>query len=111
MIRTIDSIQEFDNLTESWRTLQTDIFGPLGRDEDVEEDTTVLVAEVDGNVAGYLISEFNELWHIEVAESARGCGLARQLCEAANISFAWEVCSDEGAALCESLNIDFEDCR
>ena len=34
MIRTINTKEQFDNLTEAWRTLQTNVFGPLAQDRE-----------------------------------------------------------------------------
>ena len=107
MIRTINTKEEFDNMTEAWRRLQTNVFGPLAQDR----DAVMMIVESNGEAVAYLVAEESDLWHIEVKDGARGNGYAHLLCEAAQISFAWEVCSDEGAALCESLGIDFDDCR
>lgn len=107
-IRTITTTAEFDELTEDWRTLNVYGFGPL---EDLGEDgdVTVMVAEDETGAAAYIIAERGELWHVE--SRIAGKGYAKALAAAANIRQAWEVCTDEGAAFCESLNIPFEDVR
>ena len=109
-IRKVGTTDEFDTLTEEWRTLQVYTFGPL---EDVEEneDAQVLVALVDGQAAAYLIADDTDLWHIETRDGFTGNGYAKQLVQAANIRYAYEVCSDMGAEFCESLGIEFDDCR
>jgi len=111
-INSIRSTSEFDQLTEDWRTLQVWTFGPLADlDDDEDEEIQALVATVAGQVVAYLIADGTDLWHIETREGRTGNGYARQLAEAAQIDFVYEVCSDAGAAFCESLGIDFEDCR
>jgi GNAT superfamily N-acetyltransferase len=110
-IQTVTSTKEFDSLTESWRKLAVWQFGPLCTLDDEDTDATVLVATVDGEAAAYLIAESSGAWHVETRPEHRGRGYARTLCQAANVTFAWEVCSDEGAAFAESLGIDFDDAR
>lgn len=108
-IKTITTTDEFDTLTEAWRTLAVYQFGPL---VDMEEnDAVVTVGLVDGTPVAYLIADGRDMWHIETRSGFSGHGYARQLAEAANIRFAWEVCTDEGAAFCDAIGIDFEDCR
>jgi hypothetical protein len=112
-IRKIDTTAKFDQLTEAWRTLQVWQFGPLTDLDDSDEDDNiqVSVAQIDGQTVAYLIADDTDLWHIETREGHGGKGYARQLAETAQIDFAYEVCSDAGARFCESINIEFEDCR
>jgi len=109
-IQKISDSQEFDNLTEDWRKLQVWTFGPLA-DSDEDDNIQVLIATVDGQVAAYLIAEDTGLWHIETRDGFGGNGYAKQLAREANINYAYEVCSDAGARFCETLNIEFDDCR
>ncbi len=112
-IQKISNIQEFDNLTEDWRTLQVWTFGPLANLDDSDEDDNIqaLIATVDGHVAAYLIAEDTDLWHIETRDGFTGNGYAKQLASNAKINYAYEVCSEAGARFCETLNIEFDDCR
>lgn len=112
-IRKINNTNEFDNLTEVWRNLQVYSFGPLvdlneaGEDSDIQ----VLVGEVEEEAVAYLIADGRSIWNIEIKANHIGNGYAKQLAKAARINYAYEVCSDSGAALCESLGIEWEDCR
>lgn len=112
-IRKINNTNEFDKLTEDWRNLQVYSFGPLVDLDEADEDSDiqVLVGEVDGEAVAYLIANGRSLWHIETKAGHTGNGYAKQLAKAAKINHAYEVCSDSGAALCESLGIEWEDCR
>lgn len=112
-IHKVKETQKFDSLTEDWRTLAVWNFGPLADLDDAEEDDNiqVLVGEEDEEAVAYLITEDTDLWHIETRTGYGGQGYARRLAEAAGVDFAYEVCSDEGAAFCDSLGIEFEDCR
>ena len=111
-IQKIQTTRKFDELTENWRTLQVYTFGPLDElDEDEDGYIQVLTAMVDGQTVAYLIAEDTDLWHIETKSGYGGNGYAKQLAQEANITFAYEVCSDAGVALCETLDIEFEDCR
>lgn len=112
-IREMTNSQKFDELTEDFRTLNVWTFGPLVDLDDAEEDDNiqVLVAEVAGEAAAYLIAEDSDLWHVETREGFGGQGYARQLAEAAEVDFAYEVCSDAGVRFCESLGLEFDDCR
>jgi len=58
-----------------------------------------------------LIADSDELWHIETMSGFGGNGYAKALISQAGITYAWEVCTDEGAALMDSLGIDFDDAR
>jgi len=109
-IQKIKTTSKFDELTEEWRTLQVCNFGPLMDLED-NEAANVLVTTVNGEAVAYLIAEDTDLWHIETKAGNGGNGYAKQLAEAAKIDFAYEVCSDAGAQFCESLGIEWEDCR
>jgi len=100
---TADEIEAID-----WRTLNTHVYGPIAKES---EDLVCLAVEVDGETVAYLVADATDLWHIEVNAAHRGHGYAKRLIAEAGIRFAWEVCSDESAALLESLNINFEDVR
>lgn len=110
-IRNIATTAEFDALTEDWRTLNVWTFGPLGKLEEENTRAVVKVAMVNNTAVAYLIADDKALWHIETNPEYRGNGYARQLAQSANVTMAWEVCTDEGAAFCESLGIEYEDCR
>lgn len=112
-VRRISSSTEFDRLTEDWRTLQVWSFGPLADLDHSDEDDNiqVLVVEADQQAVAYLIAEDTSLWHIETRPGHTGQGYARRLVELAEIDYAYEVCSDAGAHLFETLDIEFEDCR
>jgi len=112
-IRKIQTTNEFDKLTEKWRTLQVWTFGPLADLDDADEDDEiqVLVGEVDGEAVAYLIADGCEGWHVETKTGHTGNGYAKMLNNFAGVTVAAEVCSDGGAALCESLGIEFEDAR
>ena len=111
-IRSITSTTEFDQLTEDWRTLQVYTFGPLADlDDDEDGEIQVMIVEVDGQAVAYLIADGGDLWHIETRPGYGGNGYAKALAKAAQISYAYEVCADSGAAFCEALGIEFDDCR
>jgi len=109
-IRKIKTTSEFDKLTEDWRTLQVYTFGPLIDLDyaDENDDITVLVGMVNGEAVSYLIAQGYEGWHIETKTGHGGNGYARMLNEAAGVTMACEVCSDDGIALCESLGLEYE---
>ena len=110
MIKQIKTSQEFEELTEDFRTLDVWTFGPLvDLDDNEDGEIQVLTIEENGETVAYLIAEGSDLWHIE--SKYQGRGYAKQLIEAAGIEFVYEVCSDEGVALCEALNLEYEDCR
>lgn len=109
-IKKIVTASEFDKRTEEWRKLNTYQFGPLSN-LDTNENALVTVAEVNGESVAYLIADGRSLWHIETKTGHTGNGYAKKLAKAAKINFAYEVCSDSGAAFCESLGIEFDDCR
>lgn len=107
-VRKIETAKEFDKLTSDWRKLQVWQFGPLSS---LDETSQVLVGEVNGESVAYLIADGRSLWHIETKTGYTGNGYAKQLAKIAKINFAYEVCSNDGAAFCESLGIEFDDCR
>lgn len=111
-IKQVTTINEFDKLTESWRTLDVWTFGPLAELED-DEEVVVTVGIVDDEVVTYLIAdcEGHYLWHIETKQGHNGNGYAKILVIDADVQMAYEVCSDAGAAFCDALNIDFDDAR
>lgn len=110
-IRKINSTNEFDKLTEEWRTLQVYAFGPLADLDDADEDDEiqVLVGMVNGEAVSYLIADLHGGWHVETKAGHNGNGYARKLNEFAGVTVACEVCSDDGIALCESLGLDYEE--
>lgn len=111
-IQPLTTTAEFDSLTAAWRTLNVYDFGPLADlDDDEDGAVVVLVAMVAGEAMAYLIADGREGWHIETRPGCCGTGHARALARHASIAFAWEVCSDEGAAFCQSLGIPFDDAR
>lgn len=111
-IQKIINSEKFDSLTKDWRTLEVWSFGPLVDLDDSDEDDNiqVLVATIESEPIAYLIAEDTEGWHVEVKEGHTGHAYGKQLAEAANIESAQEVCSDAGAILCETLDIEFDDC-
>jgi hypothetical protein len=108
-----ESQAKFDELTEDWRTLQVYAFGPLADLDDADEDDDIqaLVGLVDGEAVAYLIAEDGDLWHIETRQGHTGNGYAANLFDEANPFYAYEVCSEAGAAFCEKMGIEFDDCR
>jgi len=110
-IKPVTSNDEFDEMTIMWRGLNVYDFGPLQDLEDEDAECVVLVAVVDNQCVAYLIADSDELWHIETMSGFGGNGYAKALISQAGITYAWEVCTDEGAALMDSLGIDFDDAR